>query len=1136
MDPLRTEVFQSAFNPVALVNAIVSAGSSSASAGAASEAITGVSKADSALSGAIVRLQLMSQDYNAQADADMARIVAALPRTKRDAASLSQSAPALTSQLKQVLQNQRGPSSIRDVVQDPAGSSSAKHYLKELELLDTVAARLQAVQAGLGAAVSWDRLFRESADVFAIDSSSLPRMAQHISALESAAEALKDMPDAEKRDDVVADARKHFASAVRPQLTSALSGGDVDGLRSVICLFRSMGRLDAITTLLAGIRIAPLIDAWRSFGAGNTTTASAAASPAANAAAAELSGERRFRVFLRRYYAAVVSVIAAEAPALAQYFLIDKPSDSETAAPRNDDNGMNDAVACLAAMASLALGSSATSSSPSSTSSLLLSPPFSASRQHDFDDANSLPSAAEFRQRIEADCGSAGLDVDVVVQLHAAATQSADQIVALFNSLPAASPAAIDLKRAAVTSAFNSIVDVFGWYREQLGELEKEALHDAIASTPHLRMPLPPSIGDGAGVLSAAAICSLVGISSQPPAAFVTLAPGMQPPPISLADVALAAADEAARRFALLAPSSLSRCEALTGSVESASVISAYSDCVIDLAQRTYGTATALHDAAVLPLILAVANQRSVLTAGSGAAVLGVGGVSRGGAPAAAATPAFTKAAAPAGSPVLLPPVREVYPACMRTWLLSADLLVLLMALDACAVTAIAAKVPMLQQILSAEAGGAALLSSFSTYETSAALRARPAKAAALKDLLAISSQSAHSSSGASPSPSNTMSRQSRAASVASSILSTSITDQHVDAGGLLLSDAAAAVRTSSMQCARVTYECLLAPVASHVRGVQSMSCWHQTAAALGGAATSYIGSGGGDSDDPLDDAFGYSVQPNQYVSEISSYLMELVQLVAPHGHPLVQAEQKAALTGIQTPPGRVVIGTGAQSGAAVTEQLDVPFAASVSAYASQTAAAVPHLGNAEVAAVYASIGATAPSSATGQASVGPLATLTAAANAFDTACYRRWASHAAAGQGCGGGAAVVSISASEVATAAVTLWLHAVVKGAGALLLHEYLRIPSIDNAGIRQLRADVDYFTAVLSSMGIGVDPMLSQLVELVSMPGRELAALDRVASAGGAGDDMAVGGSDLAPATAAALRKTVVAMRKIAGKSAP
>ena len=79
---------------------------------------------------------------------------------------------------------------------------------------------------------------------------------------------------------------------------------------------------------------------------------------------------------------------------------------------------------------------------------------------------------------------------------------------------------------------------------------------------------------------------------------------------------------------------------------------------------------------------------------------------------------------------------------------------------------------------------------------------------------------------------------------------------------------------------------------------------------------------------------------------------------------------------------------------------------------------------------------------------------------------------------------------------AAVTLWLHALVRAAGALLLHEVSRVAAIDGGGARQARADVEYFVAVLSSMGLPPDPALARFLDCLAAPASELAAAARAA----------------------------------------
>ena len=77
----------------------------------------------------------------------------------------------------------------------------------------------------------------------------------------------------------------------------------------------------------------------------------------------------------------------------------------------------------------------------------------------------------------------------------------------------------------------------------------------------------------------------------------------------------------------------------------------------------------------------------------------------------------------------------------------------------------------------------------------------------------------------------------------------------------------------------------------------------------------------------------------------------------------------------------------------------------------------------------------------------------------------------------------VIAVLAGDVATDEATLWLHALAGGTCALLLGEYTRIPRLDAAGARQLTADVEYLSTVLSAVGVSLDPLLSQFVGAVS-----------------------------------------------------
>jgi hypothetical protein len=114
--------------------------------------------------------------------------------------------------------------------------------------------------------------------------------------------------------------------------------------------------------------------------------------------------------------------------------------------------------------------------------------------------------------------------------------------------------------------------------------------------------------------------------------------------------------------------------------------------------------------------------------------------------------------------------------------------------------------------------------------------------------------------------------------------------------------------------------------------------------------------------------------------------------------------------------------------------------------------------------------------------------------------------------------------------TASATLWLRAVVRASVALFLNEALRIPSVDAPGCRQLRADCEYLSAVVGSLGLPTDPLLRRLALLLAAePGELAAALRQSAAAGGA---VVVVNSDgdveLEPAAEQALLGLVARMR--------
>ena len=168
------------FDAVAWLNGVLEGASSPTAAGAHSGSST-----DALLSAALVRLQLLGAEVSDRVEASMARIVAALPRLRRDAKHMGGELPALLTALREVEAAQQlsgraehgkgaGGAALKDhaAAQEQAAAAEepeqdAEPYLRRLARLDTAKARLEAVAAQLATATAWDRLLRDTEGVFA---------------------------------------------------------------------------------------------------------------------------------------------------------------------------------------------------------------------------------------------------------------------------------------------------------------------------------------------------------------------------------------------------------------------------------------------------------------------------------------------------------------------------------------------------------------------------------------------------------------------------------------------------------------------------------------------------------------------------------------------------------------------------------------------------------------------------------------------------------------------------------------------------------------------------------------------------------------------------------------------------------
>ena len=336
---------------------------------------------DTLLSSLLVRLQLLGSETSDRVEANMTRIVTALPRVKRDARLLGAELPALAAVLEAGVAAQAAAlPAAGDAPGEGGGAGApgadAPHYLAQLAQLDAAQGRLEAVAQQLSTAVAWDRLVRETEGVFeaAVGSAKLPRMTEHIAALERTAAALLHMPEAEQRAAFLAAANAELDRTLAPLLARALADqAQLGGMRALVAAFERLERPERLAEAAAALRVAPLGVAWAAFarlvrsvrdgGAGEGGAAAAAAgeaaaalaaagagaAPAATAVASELlralpassaacTPEAVAR-WLGAWYAGIARVCAADAQQVLAYYTVDEedagspmPSATPTAA------------------------------------------------------------------------------------------------------------------------------------------------------------------------------------------------------------------------------------------------------------------------------------------------------------------------------------------------------------------------------------------------------------------------------------------------------------------------------------------------------------------------------------------------------------------------------------------------------------------------------------------------------------------------------------------------------------------------------------------------------------------------------------------------------------------------------------
>lgn len=651
---------------------------------------------DAVLSNASVRLHLFAQSLSARADAAMTGMVSALPRAKRDARSTATEAAYLSSQLRALA---------------AAGAESSNAYVRELEQLDSVSRRLISVQSTLADAALWERLVRETDMALSSSSSSsareddnndadnisgnnnnsmtssradtmrgggggggsLSRMAAHLSALERAAETLKDMPEAQTRSAFLEKARKLFYAQAAPQLILALRADDETVICSVARLYHSLGRFDVFRRILAQTRVAPLTALWAPLSSSVIGSASSGApSRFALSLAAEIgtaggsstAKTSSFSTWLESLHRGISALAANDAEGLVKLFVKIAENTASTVDPtlssqRTDtleNQGKADAVECLSLMLITALGAQPTvsrnavvvsdlqqidddtsgNSSPTSSSSLTivspLRPPSTEAYHSRMDDEHE----SDVRRGAYSSHSSshAFLPPSSVkaVLMHESAVKAAKDLSTLITMINAP----INAESAAINAIYTSLSAPFERSVIRLDEDERESLLSIPNGVPNARLALPfPALGsDKRTAFAATSLCAVLGVTSSS-SSVVSSSQGVfnstilstvqaaqggsSQPTIADAADACSAIEDILRIASRACPGCISRFDQLT-LLSRAPLLSltdkgAIVSFITDLSQRVYASAAALHDSTVLPLVTAAAAQRAAAAA-----------------------------------------------------------------------------------------------------------------------------------------------------------------------------------------------------------------------------------------------------------------------------------------------------------------------------------------------------------------------------------------------------------------------------------------------------------------------------------------------------------------------------------------
>lgn len=220
------------------------------------------------------------QDTTDSVELCMSQILGAIPRCERElvqieseVSALSQDFDVVVKQASQIDLSGGGGVDAGNLKPGLDGAAEEKAfetvaarnvtagYIEDLEVLDRVKRNMEDTKTLLHEAAAWDRLVREVDIVF--EGSDLGRIADHIGMLQRSANALSDLPDADKRGEMLEAVNGKFEEMVLPQLRAALLQDNNDTLAKLVEVFARMGQLKFVCASFAKARVGPLTDLWR---------------------------------------------------------------------------------------------------------------------------------------------------------------------------------------------------------------------------------------------------------------------------------------------------------------------------------------------------------------------------------------------------------------------------------------------------------------------------------------------------------------------------------------------------------------------------------------------------------------------------------------------------------------------------------------------------------------------------------------------------------------------------------------------------------------------------------------------------------------------------------------------------------